>query len=64
MAKFRFFISTKLNGCSRDEIIEIDDKELEGKTQEEQDSYIWDEYYMHWVNENAELTFYEVSDEE
>ena len=63
MAKFCFYVSTGKVGSSKEEIVEIDDKELEGMTEYEKHEYIWKEYYMIWVQENAELSFWEIKED-
>ena len=43
------------------DVIEIDDSELKGKTEEEIDNYIYEEYVMPFANEYLEA-WYEVLD--
>lgn len=62
MAKFRFHISTKFVGSTREEIVEIDDEVLEGMTGEEKEEYIWKEYYLEWAQENADMFFEKLED--
>lgn len=49
-----------VNAEHHDEV-EIDDSELEGKTQEEVEEYIYEEYVMPFANEHLEA-WYEVVD--
>lgn len=61
MAKYKFYISTKYVGCEREEIVEIPDKELEGKTEEEKEDYIYENYYRDWLENNADMGFYKIN---
>ncbi|MED1790620.1 hypothetical protein P4V47_24660 [Brevibacillus laterosporus] len=51
MAKFRFSVSTGYVGSERKEIYEIDDEELTGLTEEEQEK-VTQEYFNEWLWDN------------
>ncbi|ALS22202.1 DUF7167 family protein [Paenibacillus naphthalenovorans] len=48
MVKFRFSVSTGYVGSEKSEIIEIDDEDLEGRSDEERAKVI-DEYFNEWI---------------
>lgn len=50
-------------GAEHHDEIEIDDSELEGKTEDEKDEYIYKEYVMPFANEYLEV-WYEVLESE
>ena len=58
MAKFTFYITTNYVGSKREEIIEIDDDELKGKTDEEIDKYIYEHYFIDWMTNNSDSGFF------
>jgi hypothetical protein len=62
MAIYKFYISTNVVGSKREEIIEIPDEELEGKSDGEKDDYIWEKYYLDFLNNNCDYGWYETDE--
>ncbi|MBG9776109.1 DUF7167 family protein [Brevibacillus laterosporus] len=56
MAKFKFSVSTRYVGSERKEIYEIDDEELAGLTEEEQNKVV-DEYFNEWLWDNISTSW-------
>ncbi|KIV56203.1 DUF7167 family protein [Aneurinibacillus migulanus] len=63
MPKYEFRVSTGYVGCKRTEIVEIDEDELAGMTEEEKEEYV-EEEWAQWVWENIDGGFSKVEDEE
>lgn len=59
MAKYKFYVSTKLAGAAKEELYEIDDSELEGMDEDKKRDHIWHEHYMPWVQDAADMDFWE-----
>lgn len=51
-------------GAEHYDVVEIDDSELEGKTQDEKEDYIYEEYVMPFANEHLEAWYEEIDEEE
>ncbi|NGP58168.1 hypothetical protein FLT15_07115 [Paenibacillus thiaminolyticus] len=62
MPKFKFSVSTGYVGSRREEIVEIDDAELDGMTEDERANYL-NEYWQDWLwNGNIDGGWEEVED--
>ena len=57
MAKFKFVTGIGYVGCEEEEVIEIPDEELEGKSKKERFEYI-NSYYEDWVWQQVESSSY------
>ncbi|BFH70614.1 hypothetical protein J27TS7_57920 [Paenibacillus dendritiformis] len=61
MPKFKFYVSTGYVGSQREEIVEIDDAELEGMTEDERADYL-NEVWQDWQWNNIYGGWEEVED--
>lgn len=59
MAKYKFYVSTGNDSISKEETIEIPDKELKGLTEDVKNDYIYEVYFLNWLLENVNIGFHE-----
>ena len=64
MAKFMFYASTRYVGAEREEVVEVPDEELEGMSEEQVFDYVYDNYFIDWINENCDIGFSLIEEEE
>lgn len=62
MAKFMFRVSTKYVGSEVEEEYEIPDEELEGLSEKDKDSVVYDHYQAWLYNDNIFVSWNEITD--
>jgi len=60
--KFMFKVSTGYVGSEVEEIIDVPDRELEGMTVEEIDTYVFRTYYEDWLKMSVNINYYPVKE--